>query len=175
MELTEKQEEAKRKIQPLIKKCNLSTWKYFSEADTITKFIHPLISALGWNISDFNELREEVACGDTNKERFADIVLYLTEPNAYSKAQRTHAVIEVKSLSYGPIGDVAKSNYNYLKDDLLQKARYFDSTYAILTRFIETVVFNVKTGEEETLLKHIEYLDKIDILWKFLSKPEMTV
>jgi len=168
--LFERLDKAKKELEPLVKRCNYWSWKYFTETDTITKFIHPMLSALGWDILNFNEMREEVACGESSMNH-VDIVLYLKEPNAYALAP-THTVIEVKSLSYGSIGDEAKASFNYLKDELLKKASYFDSKYAVLTRFAETLVFDTETGGKEAYLKHNEYLDKIDVLWKFLSKPE---
>lgn len=161
---------AKKELEPLVQRCNNWSWRYLTEADTKTKFIHPMLSALGWDILNFNETREEVACGESSLNR-ADIVLYLQEPNAFALAP-THAVIEVKSLSYGSIGDEAKASFNSNKEKLLKQARYFESKYAVLTRFAETLVFNTETGGKQAYLEHNEYLDKIDVLWKFLSKPE---
>lgn len=161
---------AKKELDPLVQRCNNEAWGYWSEADTKTKLIHPMLSALGWDTLNFNEVREEVACRESSLKR-ADIVLYLGVPNALALAP-THAVIEVKSLSYGSIGDEAKTSFNNIKKKLLVQARYFESKYAVLTRFAETLIFDTDTGERQAHLKHNEYLDKIDVLWRYLSKPE---
>jgi len=163
---------AKKELEPLIQHCNNWSWKYLTEADTKTKFILPMLSAFGWDILNFNEVREEVACRESSLNH-ADIVLYLGEPNAYALAP-THAVVEVKRLSYGSIGDEAKASFNSNKKKLLKQAKYFESKYAVLTRFVETLIFDTETGEKLAYLEHNEYLDKIDVLWKFLSKPYNT-
>jgi len=160
---------ARKELEPLVQRCNNEAWRYWSEADTKTKLIHPMLSALGWDTLDFNEVREEVACGESSMT-YADVVLYLGVPNAKALAP-THAVIEVKSLSYGSIGE-AKASFNSIKEKLLEQARYFESRYAVLTRFVETIVFNTNTGEKLAYLDRNEYLDKIDVLWRYLSKPE---
>jgi len=44
----------------------------YSEQDTATKFIKPLIEALGWNVLSMQEVREEVYF----KEKRIDCILY---------------------------------------------------------------------------------------------------
>jgi len=101
---------------------------------------------------------------------YADAVLYLGVSNAYALAP-THAVIEVKSMSNGPV-DEARASFDGVKERLLEQARYFGSRYAVLTRFVETIVFDTYTGEKLAYLDRNEYLDNIDVLWRYISKPE---
>jgi len=46
----------------------------YSEEDTATKFIKPLIEGLGWNVLSMQDMREQVAMSEG--KHYADCVLY---------------------------------------------------------------------------------------------------
>ena len=128
--------------------------------DTITKLIHPLLKALGWNILDFDDVQEEVFAKPSGKDRHIDLVLY-------SKG-KPYIGMEIKSLSKGPVNKEAK---DYLIQDLLEKSRYLGVRYAVLTRFVETLILDPKSGKRLASFNYLDYLEKFDDLWKYLSKP----
>ncbi len=77
-----KKEEAKKLILSLVDdfKANYPHYRKLSEADTETKLIEPLFSALGWSRSDFIK-REKVRRGQ--KLGFADYTFKLGERTAF--------------------------------------------------------------------------------------------
>jgi len=126
----------------------------YSEQDTATKFIKPLIEALGWDVLSIEEMREEVYIG--SKERFMDCVLYLQG--------KPYIAFEFKSMGVGTIRNQVDVN------ELINNSKILGARYAVLTRFYETVIYDVETGEElEDFAPH-DYLDKFDNLWEHLSK-----
>ena len=163
-DISQSEENAKKQIAVIYQRCFQTKWGDCSETDTSTKFIHPLLQALGWNILDFNDVREEVLAKPKGKDRHIDLVLY-------SKG-KPYIGIEIKSLSRGPINDLDKDAVQYWTQELLEKSRYLDVKYAILTRFYETIIYDSKTGNKLASFNHPkEYLEKFDCLWKYLSKP----
>ena len=157
-------EKAKKQIEEICQRCYQTNWGNCSERDTSTKFICPLLEALGWNVLDFSDMQEEVLAKPSGKDRHIDVVLY-SKGNPYIG-------IEIKNLSYGPINDDIKDNVRDLVERLLEKSRYLGVRYAILTRFNETLIFDSKTGNKLASFDHPnEYLEKFDDLWKYLSKP----
>jgi len=42
--------------------------------------------------------------------------------------------------------------------------------YAVLTRFVETIVYNVESRGEIEYFVPVDYKDRFDVLWKYLSK-----
>ena len=159
-------ENAKKQIEIIYQRCVRTKWTQCSERDTITKFIHPLLKALGWNILDFNDMQEEVLAKPSGKDRHIDLVLR-------SKG-KPYIGIEIKSLSKGPINDEAKDNVRYWIQELLEKSRYLEVKYAILTRFAETLILDPKSGKKLATFNYpYEYLEKFDDLWKYLSKPSL--
>lgn len=156
------EKEAKRELEVILQRCYQTKWTECSEKDTITKFIHPLLKALGWNILDFNEVREEVFAKPSGRERHIDVVLY-------SKG-KPYVGIEIKSLSKGPINKEAKVQYWVQR--LLEKSRFLKVKHAVLTRFYETLIFDSQTGNILVAFNRPdEYLEKFDDLRKYLSKP----
>lgn len=157
-------EKARKQFEVIFQRCIATTWGDCSEKDTITKFIHPMLKTLGWNILDFNEMREEVFAKPKWRDLHIDLVLY-------SKG-KPYIGIEIKSLSYGSIKDETKDNVRHLLNELLQKSQYLDARYAILTRFAETLIFDPKTGNKlASFHSPDEHREKFDILWKYLSRP----
>ena len=158
------EEKAKKQIKVLYKRCAQTRWKECSEMDTITKFIHPLLEALGWNIQDFNDMQEEVFAKPIGKDRHIDLVLF-------SKG-KPYMGMEIKSLSAGPVNDETKDDVRYWIQELLEKSRYLGVKYAILTRFAETLILDPKSGKKLASFSYpYEYINKFDDLWKYLSKP----
>lgn len=162
--IAQSKENAKKRIEVICQRCVQTKWRECSERDTSTKFIHPLLEALGWNIVNPNDMREEVPAKPSGKDRHIDLVLY-------SKG-KPHIGIEIKSLSYGHINDESKDAIRYWTRELLEKSRFLGVKYAVLTRFAETVIRDSKTGNTLASFNYpYEYVDKFDDLWKYLSKP----
>jgi hypothetical protein len=141
-----------------------------SEQDTLTKFIHPALEAFGWDILDFNEVREEVFVKTEGKENHIDIVLY-------SEA-KPYIGMEIKKIPFGNILDRASDNVKesvaYLLEDLSRKSRKLNVKYAVLTRFKETLVVEPNTmATVATFRSQQEHLEKFQVLWKILSKPSV--
>ncbi|MEM3565932.1 MAG: hypothetical protein QXK18_03550 [Candidatus Bathyarchaeia archaeon] len=160
---------AKEKFEKLYDRCVNTKWSSCSEQDTLTKFIHPLLEALGWNICDFDDMREEVLAKLEGRDRHIDIVLYFR--------RNPYIGIEVKGLSFGSILHEAENRVNerceYLFGDLLQKSKFLKVKYAVLTRFAETIIFDPSTSEAIATFRSLnEHIEKFDILWNLLSKPK---
>jgi hypothetical protein len=121
----------------------------YSEQDTATKFIKPLIEALGWNLLNMNEVREEV--------EHCDCVLYFEE--------KPYIIFEFKPLDFASLRRVDFSG-------LLDKSKALGAKYAVVTRFKETIIYESETRiEAEYFPLPDDYLNKFDALWKYLSKP----
>lgn len=160
---------AKEKFKKLYDRCVNTKWSSCSEQDTLTKFIHPMLEALDWNIYDFNDMREEVLAKPEGRDRHIDIVLYFMG--------KPYIGIEVKALSFGSILHETENRVNerceYLLDDLLQKSNFLKVKYAVLTRSLETIIFNPSTSETiATFRSPNEYIEKFYILRNLLSKPK---
>jgi hypothetical protein len=126
----------------------------YSEQDTITKFIKPLIEALGWNILSMEEMREEVSFN----EKRIDCILYLQH--------KPYIIFEFKSLGFGDL-----RNKHHAIKELLSNGKALKAKYAVFTRFYETIVYDPQSGEEIEYFVPMDYLDNFDTLWKYLSKP----
>jgi len=131
-------------------------WSDYSEQDTATKFIKPLFEAVGWNMLDMKEMREQVPFEEG--KNYVDCILYFEK--------KSHIVLEFKPMDSGPLHD----KFDDISK-LLSIAQKFEAKYAVITRFCETIIFDPKTGDEIEYFNPIGYKDKFDILWKLLSKP----
>jgi predicted type IV restriction endonuclease len=129
----------------------------YSEQDTVTKFIKPLIEALGWNILSMEEMREEV---HFNEKRI-DCVLYMQG--------KPYIVFEFKSLGFGDL-----RNKSDVIKELVNNAKALKAKYAVFTRFLQTIVYNPQTGDEICYFAPYNLIEKFDILWKYLSKHSHT-
>jgi len=156
------QDASKKKIKRLFERYTKSyveskvSAREFSEQDTATKFIKPLMEALGWNVLSMQEVREEVYFN----EKFIDCVLY--------SEGISHVVFEFKSLGFGVLRNKVDVS------ELIKNAKALGAKYAVITRFRETIIYNPETGEEIEYFVPTDYIDKFDILWKYLSKPLST-
>jgi len=133
---------------------------FFTEQDTSTKFIMPLLEALGWNIYDINEVREKGYLDSLDQKKgLPDCVLFIdNEP---------YAVIEIKPIRFGNI------DKELVVSKILQKAQDLKAKYAVVTSFRKTKIYSPETGSEQAnfFIEAIcEYETKFEDLWKFLSK-----
>lgn len=138
------------------------SWRIYTEQDTATKWIKPLLTALGWNIYNVNEVREGVKLDlSSGKQQFFDCVLYT--------ANVPHIVIEFKRLGIGNLRN-KKGSIEKLKSNVKQtKAKY-----AVLTRFYETIIYDARTGEEKAYFKGSDgYLTNFETLWRYLANPNI--
>jgi hypothetical protein len=161
--------QAREEFEKLYNRCANTKWGDYSEQDTLTKFIHPMLSALGWDIYEFNDMREEVFAKPEGRDRHIDIVLYLRG--------KPHIGMEVKSISFGKILHETENRVNerckYLLDDLLQKSNFLKVKYAVLTRFFEAIILDPNAPEILAAFRSpFEYVEKFDALWALLSKPK---
>lgn len=113
----------------------------FSEQDTATKFIKPLIEALGWNVRSMQKMREEVYFN----EKFIDCVLY--------SQGKPHIVFEFKSLGFGVLRNKVDVS------ELINSAKALGAKYAVLTRFRETIIYSPEIGEEIEYFVPQDYIE----------------
>ena len=135
--------------------------RLFTEQDTSTKFIMPLLEALGWDIYDFNEVREKGYLDSSDQKKgLPDCVLFIND--------KPYVVIESKPMRFGNIDKEG------ITRKILQEAKDLDAKYAVITSFAKTKIYDSKTGSEQASFDLIgsvcEYETKFGELWKFLSK-----
>ena len=125
---------------------------YFSEQDTATKFIRPMLGALGWNFLDPEEVREELPFGG----EYIDCVLYLNG--------KPHVVIEYKYLGLSAL--TFKDDYKKRRE----RAKRFGVNIFVYTNFAETIIDHFEEKETHYFEKPNEYLEKLNILKRCLLK-----
>ena len=144
----------RKRINEINEKWHRTAAKNHDEDSTIREFIYPLLEALGWNLA--TDLKREV--------NNIDCVLYLDN--------RPYIGIEVKSLSYGVL-DEKKDNVIFNRNRLLENCRNIGIKWAVLSRYMETIIYDVKNGEKIAFFGHPnEYIDKLknlEILQKLSS------
>ncbi len=148
---------------------NSGSWSAYSEQDTATKWIKPLLGFLGWDIYEINEVREGVLLNlSSGKQQFFDCVLYrqidfgIIEPSI---------VLELKKLRSGWL----RKHTNSVKK-LINNAKETTAKYAVLTRFFETIIYDAKTGEEKAYFRGTnDYLRNFETLRTYLSKHDKGV
>lgn len=123
------EQEKKERIEKLNKKWYVTASKSYDEEGTIENFIYPLLEALSWNLA--TDLKTQV-----NR---IDLVLYFEN--------KPYIGIEAKSLSYGPLEE-NKRGVSFNKDRLLKNCREICIKYAVVSRYIETLVFEVESGKK---------------------------
>ena len=134
----------------------------FSEADTETKWIEPLMSALGWDMrSDDVTKREQLG------ENFPDYTFKLNGSRKF--------ILEVKKMGLSLDGRYKNKSF---VEQTIEYARRSDCTWAVLTNFNEFRVYSIDKNDNNGLVFSIEqseYLsDKgFEKLW-FFSKTSMT-
>ncbi len=126
-----------------------------SEQDTITKFIRPMLEALGWDFSDFEEVREEVHVPYANLK--ADCVFYVNG--------RPRVVFEFKGLGAGRL-----DHKDFDFERLLDMVEDLGTGTGVLTNFRETEVHVFSDKWKETEFGVDEYEKKFDDLWMLLSR-----
>jgi hypothetical protein len=159
-------EKARKDFEAIYHRADNLAWTRMSEQDTLTKFIHPLLTALGWDVLNFDEVREEVHVKTGAKDNHMDLVLYLNKSPCVG--------IEVKSIAYGNLLDDAGihigENVRHLLKDLEIKSKQLNVKYAVLTRFVDTLVFQGDSMTQVAAFCRLEHILKFDVLWKLLSK-----
>ena len=163
---------ARRKIEELVRKFERSKRSDFTEQDTVTHFIMPLLEALGWNVSDVYEVKQG---GYPVNIRRAIPTEYrpLDRPDCVvSLSGNPYLVFEFKRLADGGAIDRDERRINKL---WRMAENELNTKYAVLTNFCETVVY-LRANEESKWKQLIrfnnpkEYLSKFKELWKYLSK-----
>ena len=137
----------------------------YSEQDTATKFIKPLLEILGWDTHDIFEVKEQVKVEISDEQsKFADCVLY--------RDGKPYIVLEIKSLGYG---NLPRSLDSLVVKSLIDQANKLNAKYAVLTRYWQTVIFDPKTGKELAYFDYPnEYISNFENLWRCLSKMQAT-
>lgn len=158
------QETTKKEIENLVKKYELLLKEgritEYNESNTRKDFILPLFSALGWEVTNINEVQEE-----TRVSR--DRVDY-----SFNLAGVSKFYLEAKALKT----DLDKPEY---AQQAIDYAYNKGVPWAILTDFEKIKVFNAewkaKTLQDSQFLEiaYNEYLDRFDELW-LLSKESLT-
>jgi hypothetical protein len=189
-------ESARDKTKELVEKFNRSIKSHYTEQDTITIFILPLLESLGWNIRDVDEvkqggfpyhLRKSIPVDWRSPKHPDCVVLSNGTP---------HIVFEFKNLAYGAV-----DNYCQIVVNLLDKTSYVGAKYGVLTSFAQTVLYegagivycddtsilysgtklyDASTKKYDcTSIKPLvrfssptEYLLKFEELWNYLSKEK---
>ena len=159
--------ESRRRIQQLVENFweTHGTYSAYSEQDTATKWIKPLLEFLGWDLYDLREVREGVKIDlHSGEQRFFDCILY-SQTN--SEKTKEYIVIEFKRLGAGFLNNKVKA-VKKLKDN----AKETNAKYAVITRFDETIIYDAKTGEEKAFFRSPDaYLSEFETLWNYLANP----
>lgn len=159
---------AKRDIEKLVKRySSIKAKRDFTEKDTITNFILPLLKSLGWDIYDVYEVKQEGYPRSFTRYRPIESRAINKPDCVISLNGNPYMVLEFKSLNYGRNID----RYAKQVESLLGKAEYLHAKYAVLTNFAETVVYN-RTNEKQLIefRNPKQYLPKFEELWQCLSK-----
>lgn len=135
-----------------------------SEKDGISKILLPLIEALGWNIYDFNEVREEVS----GKRATADCVLYFNNsPIIVWEFKRLNTTIEFPDKTTPET--IVESKLKGLDVSKELGAKYF-----VMSSFSQTVIWDVESGERIMgglfSAINLNYKQDYKTLWNILSK-----
>jgi len=141
------------------------------EHDTLTKFLLPLIEALGWDLYDLREVKEEVSVPGLRGS--ADCILYLNDsPMIVWEFKPLRTTIEFHDCSTPKT--VAKSKLRGLEISKKLKAKYFT-----MSSFRETVIWNGQSEERIAGLglaadgTNREQYQKM--LWRLLSRSQVVL
>ena len=135
----------------------------YSEQDTATKFIKPLIEALGWDLLSMKEVREDLlSMKEVGEEmEYRDCVLY--------NEGKPYIVFEFKPLDFSGLHSLDVK-------ELISKSKALGAKYVVTSRFKETIIYQPETGKEiECFELPEDYVNRFDILWKRLSNPSARV
>lgn len=165
-ERTHTKELARSQVEKLVKKRIESSGRDFTEQDTITNFILPLLEALGWNIYDVNEVKQNGYPVSFRKAIPMESRAIDKPDCVVSSKGKPYMVLEFKRLNYGTI-----DRYETIVEDILTKAEYLKARYAVLTRFSETVVYDGSNGRRLAKFNSpSENIERFEELWQYLSK-----
>lgn len=140
----------------------------FTEQDTIFHFILPTLEILGWNVHDVKEVKQGGYPRDFQKSRPAGQRAIDKPDCVISIYGQPYINLEFKRMTEGTI-----DRYPHRVEDLLRKSEYLGTKYAVLTRFNETIVYDVANGN--TLTRFIsprDHLERFDDLWNHLSREK---
>jgi hypothetical protein len=161
--------ESKKKIQQLVEDYwnKKGTHNAYTEQDTATKWIKPLLEYLGWNLYDLKEVKEGVKIDlRSGEQRFFDCVLY--HQIDFDRLNE-HIVMEFKKLGAGFL-----QNKLATIEKLVGNAKETSAKYAVLTRFDETIIYDAKTGEQKVYFRSPDdYVSKFEALWSYLANPKV--
>jgi hypothetical protein len=139
----------------------------YTEQDTTTNFILPFIEALGWDIYNVHEVKQQgyplafrKALPSENRP--------LDHPDCtVSLNGNPYIVWEFKRLTSG--GAIDRDERTIA--DLLSKGASFGAKYAVLTSFAETVVYDALSQKRLFRIDSpVEYYLKFEDIWNYLSK-----
>ena len=158
-------ETSRRKLEELFERWSENwqrSFRVYTEQDTATKWIKPLLRGLGWNIHDMDEVKEGVKLDlSSGEQRFFDCVLY-TDNVPYT-------AMEFKRVGVGYLHN-RKSAIKKLK----LNAEQTGAKYAVFTRFYETIVYDARTGQEKAYFRGSDgYLKNFEALWNYLANPKI--
>jgi len=157
---------ARSEIEKLVNKWINSRGSDYTEQDTITNFILPFLKALGWDIYNVYEVKQggypvnfrKTVPVENRSLKNPDCIISIND--------KPHIVFEFKRLTDG--GHI--NRYPQRKENLLEKVRYVNAKYGVLTNFVETVVYDANGKELAKFKNPKEYIDRLDDLWTYLAK-----
>ncbi len=165
-ERTHAKELARIQMEKLFKKRIECSGRDFTEQDTITNFILPFLEALGWNVYDVNEVKQNGYPASFRRAIPMETRAIDKPDCVISLKAKPYMVLEFKKLNYGTI-----DRYESIVEDVLTKAEYLKAKYAVLTRFSETAVYDGTTGRLLVRFNSpIENFERFEELWHYLSK-----
>ena len=125
---------------------------YPSEQDTATKFIKPMLEALNWNFLKPDEVREKVPF----EGGYIDCILYSKD--------NPQIIVEYKYLGLSAL--TFKKDYTKRRE----RAKLFGVNVFVYTNFTEAIIHRFKEREICYFENPTEYLEKLNILKKYLLK-----
>lgn len=162
-------ESAKGKIEELVEKySHVKAKRDYSENDTITNFILFFLEALGWQIYDVYEVKQEGYPRSFTRNLPVESRARDKPDCVISLNGKPYMVLEFKSLGYGRNID----RYASQVEILLRKAKYVNAKYAVFTNFAETVVYDRTSERLIEFRKPEQYLSRFEELWEYLSKEK---
>ncbi|MDH5374773.1 MAG: hypothetical protein OEZ21_00865 [Candidatus Bathyarchaeota archaeon] len=158
---------SQNKIRFLIDKYTKVAGRDYTEQDTITNFIMPFIEALGWDIFNVHEVKQQGYPVEFRKALPSEN-RPLDHPDCtISVNGNPHIVWEFKRLTSGGAID----RHERTITDLLSKGTGLNAKYAVLTSFAEAVVFDVSSQKRLFRIDSpVEYFLKFEDIWNHLSK-----
>lgn len=139
----------------------------FTEADVGSKFILPFLEALGWNIRDIDEVKEQ-------KRTLVGPVDYSLNVNKKPKV-----VVEIKKFSESlDHKRVVRGREESYPEQAIRYAWHLKVDWVVLSNFAETRLYYSRVTNPESglifKLKYNKYLTNIDQLWT-ISKESVVL